>query len=93
MSNVEAKRYRSPVALFAREYSAIDIELLVERDRANEDVSLLLSSSLSLSQETHSKFPSYRFAMCFLSEANLPTTNNQRKSLFEQAGLGRMALT
>ncbi|MEO7128707.1 MAG: integrase, partial [Rhodoferax sp.] len=33
-----AKCYRSPVAPFARKYNAIDIELLVEMDRANEDV-------------------------------------------------------
>jgi hypothetical protein len=33
-----AKRYRAPVALFARKYTPSDIELLVEMDRANEDV-------------------------------------------------------
>ena len=33
-----AKRYRAPAAPFTRQYSAIDIELLVEMDRANEDV-------------------------------------------------------
>jgi len=33
-----AKRYRIPAAPFARKYTAIDIELLVEMDRANEDV-------------------------------------------------------
>ena len=32
------KCYRSPSAPFTRKYSAIDIELLVEMDRANEDV-------------------------------------------------------
>lgn len=32
------KRYRAPVAPFARKYSANDIDLLVEMDRANEDV-------------------------------------------------------
>jgi transposase InsO family protein len=33
-----AKRYRAPVAPFARKYTVSDIELLVEMDRANEDV-------------------------------------------------------
>ncbi len=33
-----AKRYRTPAAPFARKYTASDIELLVEMDRANEDV-------------------------------------------------------
>jgi len=33
-----SKRYRKPVAPFARKYSAADIALLVEMDRANEDV-------------------------------------------------------
>ena len=33
-----AKRYRAPAAPFARRYLAVDIELLVEMDRANEDV-------------------------------------------------------
>src|SRR5450830_852010 len=32
------KRYRAPAAPFARKYLAIDIELLVEMDKANEDV-------------------------------------------------------
>lgn len=33
-----AKRYRAPTAPFARKYSAGDVQLLVEMDRANEDV-------------------------------------------------------
>ena len=33
-----AKRYRAPSAPFARTYTALDVELLVEMDRANEDV-------------------------------------------------------
>ena len=33
-----AKRYRAPTVPFARKYTASDIELLVEVDRANEDV-------------------------------------------------------
>jgi len=33
-----AKRYRAPAAPFARKYTDADIELLVEMDRANEDV-------------------------------------------------------
>ncbi len=33
-----SKRYRAPAAPFARKYTAGDIELLVEMDRANEDV-------------------------------------------------------
>ncbi len=33
-----AKRYRAPAAPFARKYTGADIELLVEMDRANEDV-------------------------------------------------------
>jgi hypothetical protein len=32
------KCYRSPVAPFARKYRAIDVQLLVEMNRANEDV-------------------------------------------------------
>ncbi len=32
------KRYRAPAAPFARKYTALDIELLVEMDKANEDV-------------------------------------------------------
>lgn len=32
------KRYRAPAAPFARKYNALDIELLVEMDRAHEDV-------------------------------------------------------
>ncbi|MEO7031280.1 MAG: hypothetical protein ABI351_04070 [Herbaspirillum sp.] len=32
------KRYRAPAAPFARQYTAADIALLVEMDRANEDV-------------------------------------------------------
>jgi hypothetical protein len=32
------KRYRAPVAPFARKYNALDIELLVEMDKAHEDV-------------------------------------------------------
>jgi len=32
------KRYRAPAAPFARKYTASDIDLLVEMDRANEDV-------------------------------------------------------
>lgn len=33
-----AKRYRAPAAPFARKYTASDIDLLVEMDRANVDV-------------------------------------------------------
>jgi len=33
-----AKRYRAPAVPFARKYDASDIKLLVEMDRANEDV-------------------------------------------------------
>lgn len=33
-----AKRYRAPAAPFARKYTASDIELLLEMDRAHEDV-------------------------------------------------------
>lgn len=33
-----SKRYRVPAAPFARKYTAIDIALLVEMDKANEDV-------------------------------------------------------
>lgn len=33
-----AKRYRAPTAPFPRKYTAIDIELLVEMDKAHEDV-------------------------------------------------------
>jgi hypothetical protein len=33
-----AKRYRAPAAPFARKYTALDIELLVEMDKAHEDV-------------------------------------------------------
>ena len=32
------KRYRAPAAPFARKYTPLDIELLVEMDKANEDV-------------------------------------------------------
>jgi transposase InsO family protein len=32
------KRYRAPAAPFARKYTALDVELLVEMDRAHEDV-------------------------------------------------------
>ena len=32
------KQYRAPAAPFARKYTASDIDLLVEMDRANEDV-------------------------------------------------------
>jgi hypothetical protein len=32
------KRYRAPVAPFARKYTALDIELLVEMDKAHEEV-------------------------------------------------------
>jgi transposase InsO family protein len=32
------KRYRAPAAPFARKYTALDISLLVEMDKANEDV-------------------------------------------------------
>ncbi|MDP2818930.1 MAG: integrase [Polaromonas sp.] len=39
LSNVPlAKRYRAPVAPFARKYTALDIEHLVEMDKAHEDV-------------------------------------------------------
>ncbi len=33
-----AKRYRAPTVPFTRKYTGADIELLVEMDRANEDV-------------------------------------------------------
>ena len=33
-----AKRYRAPVAPFARKYTSADVSLLVQMDRANEDV-------------------------------------------------------
>jgi len=33
-----SKRYRAPAAPFARKYTAIDIALLAEMDKANEDV-------------------------------------------------------
>jgi hypothetical protein len=33
-----AKRYRAPAAPFARKYTGVDVALLVEVDRANEDV-------------------------------------------------------
>ncbi len=33
-----AKRYRAPAAPFARKYTSSDVELLVQMDRANEDV-------------------------------------------------------
>ena len=32
------KRYKAPVAPFARKYTALDVELLVEMDKAHEDV-------------------------------------------------------
>ena len=32
------KRYRAPAAPFARKYTALDIELLVEMDKAHEDL-------------------------------------------------------
>ena len=39
LSNVPlAKRYKAPAAPFARKYTALDIERLVEMDKANEDV-------------------------------------------------------
>jgi len=33
-----ARRYRAPAAPFVRKYTPFDIELLVEMDKANEDV-------------------------------------------------------
>jgi hypothetical protein len=33
-----AKRYRAPAAPFARKYTSVDVALLVQMDRANEDV-------------------------------------------------------
>jgi len=32
------ERYRAPAAPFARKYTALDIEILVEMDKAHEDV-------------------------------------------------------
>ena len=71
-----SKRYRAPVAPFARKYTAIDIALLVEMDKANEDV--CGPAIAHLLQRAYNVYGDARYAR--LAELSVSHLYNLRKS-------------
>ncbi len=71
-----AKRYKAPVAPFARKYTSLDIELLVEMDKAHEDV--CGPAIVHLLKRAHKEYGDVRYArLADLSSSHL---YNLRKS-------------
>ncbi len=75
------KRYRAPAAPFARKYTAADVELLVEMDRAHEDV--CGSAIAHLLQRAHTVYGDPRYER--LADLSVSHLYNLRKSAGYQA--------
>lgn len=75
------KRYRAPAAPFARKYTAADVELLVEMDRAHEDV--CGPAIAHLLQRAHSVYGDQRYAR--LADLSVSHLYNLRKRVDYQA--------
>ncbi len=84
-----AKRYRPPAAPFARKYTASDIELLVEMDRANEDV--CGPAVVHLLQRAYSVYGDPRYER--LADLSVSHLYNLRKSTGYQARRTRFTKT
>lgn len=69
------KRYRAPAAPFARKYTAQDVELLVEMDRAHEDV--CGAATAHLLQRAHGVYGDMRYER--LAELSASHLYNLRK--------------
>jgi transposase InsO family protein len=76
-----AKRYGAPAAPFARKYTPIDIELLVEMDKANEDV--CGPAIAHLLQRAYRDYGDQRYAR--LAKLSVSHLYNLRKSSGYQA--------
>ncbi|MEF8769370.1 integrase catalytic domain-containing protein [Candidatus Accumulibacter contiguus] len=76
-----AKRYSTPAAPFARKYSAIDVELLVEMDKAHEDV--CGPAIAHLLQRAYSEYGDVRYER--LATLSVSHLYNLRKSTGYQA--------
>ena len=70
------KRYRAPAAPFARKYTHADVELLVEMDRAHEDV--CGAAIAHLLQRAHNVYGDQRYER--LAEPSVSRLYNLRKS-------------
>jgi transposase InsO family protein len=75
------KRYRAPAAPFARKYTATDVELLVEMDRAHEDV--CGAAIAHLLQRAHNVYGDQRYER--LADLSVSHLYNLRKSDHYQA--------
>ena len=75
------KRYRAPAAPFARKYTALDVELLVEMDRAHEDV--CGPAIAHLLQRAHTVYGDARYER--LAELSVSHLYNLRKRTDYQA--------
>jgi hypothetical protein len=75
------KRYRAPAAPFARKYTATDVELLVEMDRAHEDV--CGPAIAHLLQRAHTVYGDPRYER--LAELSVSHLYNLRKRADYQA--------
>ena len=75
------KRYRAPAAPFARKYTASDVELLVEMDRAHEDV--CGPAIAHLLQRAHSVYADPRYER--LADLSVSHLYNLRKRADYQA--------
>lgn len=75
------KRYRAPAAPFARKYTAVDVELLVEMDRAHEDV--CGPAIAHLLQRAHTVYGDPRYER--LAELSVSHLYNLRKRADYQA--------
>jgi transposase InsO family protein len=75
------KRYRAPAAPFARKYTAADVELLVEMDRAHEDV--CGPAIAHLLQRAHTVYGDPRYER--LAELSVSHLYNLRKRADYQA--------
>ena len=71
-----SKRYRAPAAPFARKYTAVDVELLVEMDRAHEDV--CGAAIAHLLQRAHTVYGDQRYER--LADLSVSHLYNLRKS-------------
>ena len=75
------KRYRAPAAPFARKYTAVDVALLVEMDRAHEDV--CGAAIAHLLQRAHTVYGDQRYAR--LADLSVSHLYNLRKRADYQA--------
>jgi len=75
------KRYRAPAAPFARKYTAVDLALLVEMDRAHEDV--CGAAIAHLLQRAHTVYGDQRYER--LADLSVSHLHNLRKRADYQA--------